>query len=44
MSEATLQQGRETADARRPLFFISDLHLSEAIPKTVAAFEHFIEV
>jgi UDP-2,3-diacylglucosamine hydrolase len=38
---------RETAGAAghaRPLFFISDLHLSEAIPKTVAAFEHFIEV
>jgi UDP-2,3-diacylglucosamine hydrolase len=38
---------RETAgaaDNARPLFFISDLHLSEAIPKTVAAFEHFIEV
>jgi UDP-2,3-diacylglucosamine hydrolase len=39
--------GQETAgrahDAR-PLFFIGDLHLSEAIPKTVAAFEHFIEV
>lgn len=28
----------------RPLFFISDLHLSDAIPKTVAAFEHFIRV
>ncbi len=28
----------------RPLFFIADLHLSEAIPKTVAAFEHFIDV
>jgi UDP-2,3-diacylglucosamine hydrolase len=28
----------------RPLFFISDLHLSEAIPNTVAAFEHFIDV
>jgi UDP-2,3-diacylglucosamine hydrolase len=38
---------RETAGAAnhaRPLFFIADLHLSEAIPKTVAAFEHFIEV
>ncbi|KMZ13061.1 UDP-2,3-diacylglucosamine diphosphatase [Candidatus Burkholderia humilis] len=38
---------RETAgaaDHARPLFFISDLHLSEAIPKTVAAFEHFIAV
>ncbi|KMQ81043.1 UDP-2,3-diacylglucosamine diphosphatase [Candidatus Burkholderia pumila] len=28
----------------RPLFFIADLHLSDAIPKTVAAFEHFIRV
>jgi UDP-2,3-diacylglucosamine pyrophosphatase LpxH len=28
----------------RPLFFISDLHLNEAIPHTVAAFEHFIRV
>lgn len=39
--------GHETAGAAhnaRPLFFIADLHLSEAIPKTVAAFEHFIEV
>jgi UDP-2,3-diacylglucosamine hydrolase len=26
----------------RPLFFISDLHLSDDIPATVAAFEHFI--
>ncbi len=37
----------ETAGATataRPLFFISDLHLSDAIPHTVAAFEHFIEV
>ncbi len=30
--------------AARPFFFISDLHLSEAIPRTVAAFEHFIRV
>lgn len=30
--------------AARPFFFISDLHLSEAIPHTVAAFEHFISV
>jgi UDP-2,3-diacylglucosamine hydrolase len=44
MIDTTLQQGHETAGARRPLFLISDLHLSEAIPKTVAAFEHFIEV
>ncbi|MDR5779791.1 UDP-2,3-diacylglucosamine diphosphatase [Caballeronia sp. LZ065] len=28
----------------RPLFFISDLHLSEALPNTVTAFEHFVEV
>ncbi|WP_250534268.1 UDP-2,3-diacylglucosamine diphosphatase [Caballeronia sp. AZ10_KS36] len=33
-----------SAHVARPLFFISDLHLSEAIPKTVTAFEHFIEV
>jgi len=26
----------------RPYFFLSDLHLSEAIPHTVAAFEHFV--
>ena len=30
--------------AARPFFFLSDLHLSEAIPHTVAAFEHFIRV
>ncbi|SAK87708.1 UDP-2,3-diacylglucosamine hydrolase [Caballeronia glebae] len=38
---------REAAGAAknaRPLFFIGDLHLSEEIPRTVAAFEHFIEV
>ncbi len=38
---------RKTAGAApdaRPLFFIADLHLSEAIPKTVAAFEQFIDV
>jgi UDP-2,3-diacylglucosamine hydrolase len=28
----------------RPFFFISDLHLSPALPLTVAAFEHFIGV
>jgi UDP-2,3-diacylglucosamine hydrolase len=28
--------------AARPFFFLSDIHLSEAIPHTVAAFEHFI--
>lgn len=28
--------------APRPLLFISDLHLSPHIPRTVAAFEHFI--
>src|SRR5260364_45464 len=27
----------------RPLYFISDLHLSAATPKTYAAFAHFIE-
>ncbi|KIG04675.1 UDP-2,3-diacylglucosamine diphosphatase [Caballeronia concitans] len=45
--EARHEAGREAAGAAhdaRPLFFISDLHLSEAIPNTVAAFEHFIEV
>ncbi|KMY86704.1 UDP-2,3-diacylglucosamine diphosphatase [Candidatus Paraburkholderia calva] len=44
---AAQSSGHETAGAAnhtRPLFFISDLHLSEAIPRTVAAFEHFIEV
>lgn len=30
--------------AARPFFFVSDLHLSEAIPHTVAAFEHFVQV
>jgi UDP-2,3-diacylglucosamine hydrolase len=30
--------------APRPLLFISDLHLSEAIPRTVAAFDHFVRV
>ncbi|MDH6151083.1 MULTISPECIES: UDP-2,3-diacylglucosamine diphosphatase [Paraburkholderia] len=30
--------------AARPFFFLSDLHLSGAIPRTVAAFEHFIRV
>ena len=28
----------------RPILFISDLHLSAALPHTVAAFEHFIRV
>ncbi len=28
----------------RPVYFISDLHLSAAIPSTVAAFRHFIEI
>jgi UDP-2,3-diacylglucosamine hydrolase len=32
------------AHAPRPLLFISDLHLSRAIPRTVAAFEHFVLV
>ncbi|GAB6849461.1 UDP-2,3-diacylglucosamine diphosphatase [Paraburkholderia kururiensis] len=30
--------------AARPFLFASDLHLSDAIPRTVAAFEHFIRV
>jgi UDP-2,3-diacylglucosamine hydrolase len=30
--------------AARPFLFLSDLHLSESIPKTVAAFEHFVRV
>jgi UDP-2,3-diacylglucosamine hydrolase len=30
--------------AARPFLFLSDIHLSEAIPRTVAAFEHFIRV
>lgn len=30
--------------AARPFLFISDLHLSDAIPRTVAAFEHFVKV
>ncbi|TAM32518.1 MAG: UDP-2,3-diacylglucosamine diphosphatase [Paraburkholderia sp.] len=30
--------------AARPFMFISDLHLNEAIPRTVAAFERFIRV
>ncbi|MBS6361898.1 UDP-2,3-diacylglucosamine diphosphatase [Burkholderia sp.] len=34
---------REYAQAARPFLFLSDLHLSEAIPKTVAAFEHFVQ-
>lgn len=34
---------RETAHAARPFLFLSDLHLSDAIPKTVAAFEHFVK-
>jgi UDP-2,3-diacylglucosamine hydrolase len=28
----------------RPLLMISDLHLSEALPRTVHAFEHFVRV
>jgi len=28
----------------RPILFISDLHLSVALPRTVAAFEHFMRV
>ncbi|KND62053.1 UDP-2,3-diacylglucosamine diphosphatase [Candidatus Burkholderia verschuerenii] len=38
------QEAAGNAHQARPLFFISDLHLNEAIPHTVAAFEHFIEV
>src|SRR5258708_13418461 len=30
--------------AARPFFLLSDIHLSEAIPHTVAAFEHFVRV
>ncbi|CAH2906742.1 MAG: UDP-2,3-diacylglucosamine diphosphatase (EC [uncultured Paraburkholderia sp.] len=30
--------------AARPFLLLSDIHLSEAIPRTVAAFEHFIRV
>jgi UDP-2,3-diacylglucosamine hydrolase len=30
------------AHAARPFLFLSDLHLSPAIPRTVAAFEHFV--
>lgn len=30
--------------AARPLLFISDLHLSEAMPRTAAAFEHFVRM
>ncbi|SAK70940.1 UDP-2,3-diacylglucosamine hydrolase [Caballeronia temeraria] len=47
MIDTSTSFDREAAGAAkdaRPLFFIGDLHLSEAIPKTVAAFEHFIEV
>ncbi len=32
------------AHSARPFLFISDLHLSDAIPQTVAAFEHFVRV
>jgi UDP-2,3-diacylglucosamine hydrolase len=42
--EFSHEPGHEAADAARPLFFISDLHLSDAIPQTVAAFEHFVNV
>ncbi|BBO59753.1 UDP-2,3-diacylglucosamine hydrolase [Mycoavidus sp. B2-EB] len=35
-------QSLQPADAR-PVYFISDLHLSPAIPYTVAAFKHFVE-
>ncbi len=36
------QFATQPGDAR-PVLFISDLHLSPAIPRTVAAFAHFIE-
>jgi UDP-2,3-diacylglucosamine hydrolase len=36
--------GQTRPHAPRPLLFISDLHLSEAIPRTVAAFDHFVRV
>ncbi|BBE09243.1 UDP-2,3-diacylglucosamine hydrolase [Mycoavidus cysteinexigens] len=39
---ASKHQSLQPNDAR-PVYFISDLHLSLAIPNTVAAFEHFIE-
>jgi UDP-2,3-diacylglucosamine hydrolase len=39
-----LEHERVRPHAPRPLLFISDLHLSEAIPRTVAAFEHFVRV
>ncbi|MGN9493286.1 hypothetical protein ACTMP8_24340, partial [Escherichia coli] len=32
------------AHAARPFLFVSDLHLSPAIPRTYAAFEHFVRV
>jgi UDP-2,3-diacylglucosamine hydrolase len=38
------EHARTRGHAPRPLLFISDLHLSPAIPRTVAAFEHFILV
>jgi UDP-2,3-diacylglucosamine hydrolase len=45
-NEATVphEHGRTRGHAPRPLLFISDLHLSPAIPRTVAAFEHFVLV
>jgi len=39
-----LEHGQARPHAPRPLLFVSDLHLSPAIPRTVAAFEHFILV
>lgn len=35
---------RGLAHAARPFLFVSDLHLSDAIPHTVAAFERFVRV
>jgi UDP-2,3-diacylglucosamine hydrolase len=39
---AGVPRERQRPQAPRPMLFISDLHLSEAIPRTVAAFEHFV--
>jgi UDP-2,3-diacylglucosamine hydrolase len=47
MIDTKVSFDREAAGAAkhaRPLFFISDLHLSETLANTVTAFEHFIEV
>jgi UDP-2,3-diacylglucosamine hydrolase len=39
---AGVPRERQRPQAPRPMLFVSDLHLSEAIPRTVAAFEHFV--